>query len=88
MGDTFAVMARFPMDDILVEVFDTQEEADRAAKSIIDNPELLTTDWFTSFSVIFRDLDFAPDIADLGTVAVLRLLNGKTPLELVSKRPA
>lgn len=84
MSDTFAVIARFPLDDILIEIKDTQEQAEWLAATLAREPMLLR-DIGECFRAMGHDDASTPDPADLGSVTVHRLLGGKIPVEQVAQ---
>ena len=69
---------------MLVEIKDTQEQAEFLAETLAREPMLLTNIG-KCFRAMGLDEDTAPDPADLGSVTVHRLLAGKIPVEQVSQ---
>ena len=84
MRDTYAVIARFPLDDVLVEIKDTQEQAESLAETLAAEPGLLR-DISECLRAMGHDDASTPNPEDLGSVSVHRLLGGKIPVEQVSQ---
>ena len=80
--DTYLVVARFPCDDIPLQVCDNLHDAESLAVVVANDPKLILRDMAESW----RAMNLSePDIESLAAVVVLRLLGGAVPIEMVAK---
>ena len=75
-ADTFLVIARFPMDDVVIECKKDLEAAKELARVIAAEPEVLLGNLGESFSAWFDGSAEQPKIEDMSHVCVLRLMGG------------
>ena len=78
--DTYLVMARFPCDDIPLQVCDNLHDAESLAVVVASEPELILCDMAESWKAMNIE---EPDVGSLAAVVVLRLLGGAVPIEMV-----
>ena len=78
--DTYLVVARFPCDDIPLQVCDNLYDAKSLAVVVANDPELILRDMAESWQAMHIE---EPDIESLAAVVVLRLLGGAVPIEMV-----
>ena len=78
--DTYLVVARFPCDDIPLQVCDNLHDAEALAVVVANDPELILRDMAESWKAMNID---EPDVGYLAAVVVLRLLGGAVPIEMV-----
>ena len=78
--DTYLVIARFPCDDIPLQVCDNLHDAESLAVVVANDPELILRDMTESWKAMHIE---EPDIESLAAVVVLRLLGGAVPIEMV-----
>ena len=78
--DTYLVVARFPCDDIPLQVCDNLADAEALAVVVANDPELILRDMAESWQAMHIE---EPDIESLAAVVVLRLLGGAVPIEMV-----
>ena len=78
--DTYLVVARFPCDDIPLQVCDNLHDAEALAVVVANDPELILRDMAESWQAMHIE---EPDIESLAAVVVLRLLGGAVPIEMV-----
>ena len=78
--DTYLVIARFPCDDIPLQVCDNLADAEALAVVVANDPELILRDMAESWQAMHIE---EPDIESLAAVVVLRLLGGAVPIEMV-----
>lgn len=78
--DTYLVVARFPCDDIPLQVCDNLHDAESLAVVVANDPELILRDMAESWQAMHIA---EPDIESLAAVVVLRLLGGAVPIEMV-----
>jgi len=81
MSDRFLVMARFPCDDIPLQVCDNLADAEALAVVVANDPELILRDMAESWKAMNID---EPDVGYLAAVVVLRLLDGAVPIEMAA----
>ncbi len=82
-ADTFLVIARFPMDDVVIECKTDLESAKELARVIVAEPDVLRGNVGESFSLWFGGSKLQPNIEDLHSVGILRLLGGVVSLGFV-----
>ena len=82
MSDTFLVLARFPCDDIPLQVCDNLHDAKTLAVTVANQTALILRDMAQSWKILHNS---EPDIDALAAVVVLRLLEGAVPIEMVAK---
>ena len=82
VDDTYLVVARFPCDDIPLQVCDNLYDAESLAVVVANEPELILRDMAESWQAMHIE---EPDIESLAAVVVLRLLGGAVPIEMVAK---
>ena len=82
-ADTFLVIARFPMDDVVIEGKSDLESAKQLARVIAAEPDVLRGNMGESFSFWFGGSKHKPDISELDSVGILRLLGGVVSLGFV-----
>jgi hypothetical protein len=82
-ADTFLVIARFPMDDVVIECKSDLESANELARVIVAEPDVLRGNVGESFSLWFGGSKHQPNIEDLHSVGILRLLGGVVSLGFV-----
>lgn len=82
-ADTFLVIARFPMDDVVIECKSDLESAKELARVIVAEPDVLQGNVGKSFSSWFAASKHQPNIIDLHSVGILRLLGGVVSLGFV-----
>ena len=80
--DTYLVVARFPCDDIPLQVCDILADAEALAVVVANEPEVILRDMAESWQAMHIK---EPDIESLAAVVVLRLLGGAVPIEMVAK---
>ena len=78
--DTYLVIARFPCDDIPLQVCDNLADAEALAVVVANEPELILRDMAESWKAMGNE---KPDVQWLASVIVLRLLGGVVPIELM-----
>ena len=78
--DTYLVIARFPCDDIPLQVCDNLHDAEALAVVVANDPELILRDMAESWKAMNIE---EPDIESLAAIVVLRLLGGAVPIEMV-----
>ena len=78
--DTYLVIARFPCDDIPLQVCDNLADAEALAVVVANEPELILRDMAESWKAMGNE---KPDVQWLASVIVLRLLGGAVPIELM-----
>lgn len=78
--DTYLVVARFPCDDIPLQVCDNLHDAESLAVVVANDPEVILRDMAESWQAMHIE---EPDIESLAAVVVLRLLGGAVPIEMV-----
>ena len=78
--DTYLVIARFPCDDIPLQVCDNLHDAESLAVVVANEPELILRDMAESWKAMGNE---KPDVGWLASVIVLRLLGGAVPIERV-----
>ena len=78
--DTYLVIARFPCDDIPLQVCDNLYDAKALAVVVANEPEVILRDMAESWQAMHIE---EPDIESLAAVVVLRLLGGAVPIEMV-----
>ena len=78
--DTYLVVARFPCDDIPLQVCDNLADAESLAVLVANEPEVILRDMAESWQAMHIE---EPDIESLAAVVVLRLLGGAVPIEMV-----
>ena len=81
-ADTFLVIARFPMDDVVIECKSDLESANKLARVIVAEPDVLRGN-VGEFSLWFGGSKLQPNIEDLHSVGILRLLGGVVSLGFV-----
>ena len=82
-ADTFLVIARFRMDDVVIECKKDLEAAKELARVIVAEPDVLRGNLGESFSRWFGDTGHEPDVKDLQSVGIVRLLGGVVSLGFV-----
>ena len=82
-ADVFLVIARFPMDDVVIECKKDVESAKGLARVIVAEPDVLRGNVGESFSLWFGGSKHQPNIEDLHSVGIVRLLNGVVSLGFV-----
>ncbi len=82
-ADTFLVIARFPMDDVVIECKKDLESAKELARVIVAEPDVLRGNLGESFSFWFGGSKHKPDISELDSVGILKLLGGVVSLGFV-----
>ena len=82
-ADAFLVIARFPMDDVVIECKSDLESAKQLARVIAAEPDVLRGNVGESFSFWFWGSKYQPNIEDLHSVGILRLLGGVVSLGFV-----
>lgn len=82
-ADTFLVIARFRMDDVVIECKKDREAAKELARVIVAEPNVLRGNLGESFSAWFPIPDHQPDVKDLKSVGIVRLLGGVVSLGFV-----
>lgn len=83
MQDKYLVIARFPHDDVVIECKKDLEAAKELAEVIAAEPEVLLGNVGESFSAWFDVSKNKPDISELGSVGILRLMGGLISLGFV-----
>ena len=83
MQDKYLVIARFPHDDVVIECKKDLESAKELACVIAAEPEVLLGNVGESFSAWFAVGKNKPDISELGSVGILRLMGGLISLGFV-----
>ena len=79
-ADTFLVIARFPHDDVVIECKSDLESAKELARVIVAEPDVLRGNLGESFSFWFGGSKHKPDISELDSVGILKLLGGVVSL--------
>ena len=79
--DTYLVIARFPCDDIPLQVCDNLADAEALAVVVAAEPEVILRDMAESWKAMNLS---EPDIESLAVVVVLRLLGGAVPIEMAA----
>ena len=82
-ADTFLVIARFPMDDVVIECKSDLEAAKELACVIVAEPDVLRGNLGESFAFWFGGSKHKPDISELDSVGILKLLGGVVSLGFV-----
>lgn len=82
-ADTFLVIARFSMDDVVLECKRDLESARQLARVIASEPETIWGECGESFSFWFANQKHKPDLNDLSQVGIVRLLGGCVSLGFV-----
>jgi hypothetical protein len=82
-ADTFLVIARFPMDDVVIECKSDFDAAKELARVIVAEPDVLRGNVGESFSFWFGGSKHKPDISELDSVGIVRLLGGVVSLGFV-----
>ena len=83
MQDKYLVIARFPHDDVVIECKSDLESAKELAEVIAAEPEVLLGNVGESFSAWFGVSKNKPDISELSSVGILRLMGGLISLGFV-----
>ena len=82
-ADTFLVIARFRRDDVVIECKKDLESAKELARVIAAGPGALLGNLGESFSAWFSIPDHQPQVKDLQSVGIVRLLGGVVSLGFV-----
>jgi len=82
-ADTFLVIARFSMDDVVIECKRDLESARQLARVIAAEPETIHREFGESFRFWFTNQKHKPDRDDLSQVGIVRLLGGCVSLGFI-----
>ena len=75
-ADTFLVIARFSMDDVVLECKRDLESARQLASVIAAEPETIYREFGESFRFWFTNQKHKPGLDDLSQIGIVRLLGG------------